>query len=138
LGEVQGDKTQVLVDNAEEDEEHDETPLLRDSDIPTLKEVLEQADVVLQVLDARDPLPFRSKWIEDSVKTDSKKRLAFVLNKIGKVLFTASSIFLTQDFSFRSDSQGICSPVENLSEDGSGYDSLPRLLSGLGLKRSVY
>lgn len=39
--------------------------------------------MVLQVLDARDPLPFRSQWLEDKVNAEKTKQLGFILNKIG-------------------------------------------------------
>ena len=47
-------------------------------------EVVEQADVILQVIDARDPLASRSDIVEALVaKSESRKRLVLVLNKIG-------------------------------------------------------
>lgn len=50
------------------------------------KEVLESADVILQVLDARDPAGCRVKDVEDAVlATGGTKRLVLVLNKIDLV-----------------------------------------------------
>lgn len=49
-----------------------------------LRKVIEQADVLLEVLDARDPMGCRSKQIEDEVRSAGKK-LVFVLNKIDLV-----------------------------------------------------
>jgi nuclear GTP-binding protein len=49
-----------------------------------LKKVVDTADVVLQVLDARDPQGCRSREIEDMV-TSQGKRLVQVLNKIDLV-----------------------------------------------------
>lgn len=46
-----------------------------------LKKVVENADVILHVLDARDPAGTRSKTIEDMVLNDHRKRLVYVLNK---------------------------------------------------------
>lgn len=46
------------------------------------KDVLEAADVILEVLDARDPLGCRVKEVEEAVlATGGKKRLVLVLNK---------------------------------------------------------
>lgn len=67
------------------DDTEADVPLLRDSDIPTLNAALEEADIVLEVLDARDPLPFRSKWVEDNVKSRPGKTHGFILNKIGEL-----------------------------------------------------
>lgn len=51
-----------------------------------LKQVIESSDVVLQVLDVRDPLSFRSKELEDLVNSHpDKKRLILILNKIDLV-----------------------------------------------------
>ena len=47
-------------------------------------EVLEAADVVLEVLDARDPQGCRSPQLEAAVRrAGSRQRLVLVLNKIG-------------------------------------------------------
>lgn len=66
-----------LVDN--EDEE--EAPTLVNRDLPNLKAVLDGSDVLLEVLDARDPLPFRSTDLE---KRMQGKKILLVLNKIGE------------------------------------------------------
>ncbi|TFK28640.1 hypothetical protein FA15DRAFT_633591 [Coprinopsis marcescibilis] len=68
-----------VVEEAEDVE--DDAPLLINRDLPTLKSVLEEADVVVEVIDARDPLETRSKFIEDHTNEQSKK-LMLVLNKI--------------------------------------------------------
>ncbi|SRR5258706_7324701 len=60
--------------------EVDEVPLLIDTTVPNLKAALETADVVIHVLDARDPLSFRSAFVERESKS---KKQVFVLNKIG-------------------------------------------------------
>mmetsp|Transcript_30441 Transcript_30441/g.50961 ORF Transcript_30441/g.50961 Transcript_30441/m.50961 type:complete len:585 (-) Transcript_30441:126-1880(-) len=46
-----------------------------------LRGVVERADVILQVLDARDPLGTKSSTVEDMVLANHKKRLVYVLNK---------------------------------------------------------
>lgn len=53
-----------------------------------LRKVIERSDVIIQVLDARDPEGTRSRWVEEEVRKrdiEGKKLLA-VMNKIG-VLF---------------------------------------------------
>lgn len=55
---------------------------MRDPKLLSLKEVLEEVDGVIQVLDVRDPLPYRSEWIENEIKSKGK-RIGFILNKIG-------------------------------------------------------
>ncbi|GMI06204.1 hypothetical protein TrRE_jg7161, partial [Triparma retinervis] len=46
-----------------------------------LKAVIKQSDVILEVVDARDPNGFRSTTLEDQVLANSGKRLVVVLNK---------------------------------------------------------
>lgn len=58
-------------------------PTLINYDLPNLKSVIDQADVVLEVLDARDPLAFRSSYLEELVSARSNARILLVLNKIG-------------------------------------------------------
>ena len=52
-------------------------------DLPTLQSVLEEADVVLEVVDSRDPMVFRSEHVEQLAK-DAGKKVLLVLNKIGE------------------------------------------------------
>lgn len=54
--------------------------------VKELKEVIEESDVILQVLDARDPLNCRSKELESQIlcHRDGKK-IILVLNKIDLV-----------------------------------------------------
>lgn len=50
------------------------------------KKVVEAADVILQVLDVRDPMGCRSKHIEELImNAGSNKRIILILNKIGKM-----------------------------------------------------
>lgn len=49
-------------------------------------QVVEEADVILQILDARDPMSSRSDIVEAAVaQSERRKRLVLVLNKIGIV-----------------------------------------------------
>jgi nuclear GTP-binding protein len=59
----------------------------------TLRAIVEDADVVLQVLDARDPEGSRSREVEDLVAAKSKK-LVFVLNKTDLVPEHAAKAWL--------------------------------------------
>lgn len=48
---------------------------------------MELADVVIEVLDARDPLPCRSQEVENFVRScGAEKRIILLLNKIGRHL----------------------------------------------------
>ncbi|VDC06260.1 unnamed protein product [Peniophora sp. CBMAI 1063] len=66
---------------AVEVEEAADIPLLLNPDWPHLGAVLNDADIFIQVLDAREPLAFRSAQIERLAHERGKKML-FVLNKI--------------------------------------------------------
>lgn len=66
------------------EDEDDDAPILANRDLPNLQAVLDAADVVVQVLDGKDPASFKSKHIEDLVQKAGKK-LLLVLNKIGKI-----------------------------------------------------
>ena len=52
-------------------------------ELPHLAAVLDKADVVIEILDARDPLSYRSKALETQVSLKEGQRLLLVLNKIG-------------------------------------------------------
>jgi nuclear GTP-binding protein len=54
-----------------------------------LKKVIEQADVILEILDARDPEGCRSKELEDEIRA-AGKRVVLVLNKIDLVPSTGN------------------------------------------------
>ncbi|KAF8075980.1 GTP-binding protein [Lyophyllum atratum] len=65
-----------------QEEEDEETPVLINRDLPNLQAVLDESDVVVQVLDARDPLSFRSSHLEELATAKPERRVLFVLNKI--------------------------------------------------------
>lgn len=62
-----------------------DVPSLVDTQLATLQDVLDRADVVCEVVDARDVLGGRSTFIEDLVK-ESGGKLVLVVNKIGQSL----------------------------------------------------
>jgi hypothetical protein len=61
-----------------------------------LRKVIERSDVIIQVLDSRDPEGTRSRWVEEEVRKremDGKKLLA-VMNKIGTSLSCSARLGL--------------------------------------------
>ena len=58
--------------------------------IRTLHKVVDEADVVLLVPDARDPAGCRSRLVEEEVRRREMegKQLVFVLNKVGACVFS--------------------------------------------------
>ena len=84
----------VATSKATSVEDEDEAPALLNPDLPNLEAVVEKADVVIQLLDARDPLAYRSSHLEELVKAKSEKKLLFVLNKIGASLISQRALTL--------------------------------------------
>jgi nuclear GTP-binding protein len=68
------------------EEEATGVPPLMNPDLPHLGAVLNKADVVIEILDARDPLAHRSKALETHVSLKEGQKLLLVLNKIGALL----------------------------------------------------
>jgi len=66
---------------------------LRRHYIRVLHKVVDEADVVLLVLDARDPAGCRSRLVEEEVRRREAegKRLVFVLNKVGACISSTLS-----------------------------------------------
>ncbi|KAH0587093.1 hypothetical protein H2248_005911 [Termitomyces sp. 'cryptogamus'] len=65
-----------------EKSDENEVPVLINHDLPNLETVLSNADVVIEVLDARDPLPCRSSHLEGLVAAKAGQKLLLLLNKI--------------------------------------------------------
>lgn len=86
--------------------------------VKALHKVIDESDIVVMVLDARDPEGCRSRLVEEEVRRRESegKRLIFVLNKIGEytmfVLFSAcSNVYSLQILSLarmRRHGYGIC------------------------------
>jgi nuclear GTP-binding protein len=77
-------KSKAAAQVEEEEEEDTDIPELIDTSLTTLQEVLDKADVVVQVVDARDIAGGRSKFIEDLVK-EAGGKIVLLVNKIGKL-----------------------------------------------------
>ena len=105
----------------EEEEEEDEVPVLLNRDLPDLEKTIDAADAVVYVLDARDPLPFRSADLEEVLKS-KKKKVMFVLNKIDLCPKESVSAWLSAlqsshpTFPFRSSSAQLPSAHETPSQ----------------------
>ncbi|KAI0772525.1 hypothetical protein BD413DRAFT_45792 [Trametes elegans] len=103
----------------------EDAPMLVNPDLPNLKAVLDAADVVLEVLDARDPLAARSAHVEEVAREDGK-RVLLVLNKVDacpKEAVEAWAATLRKDYPtvlFRSASA--CLPAPPVSVKGKGKE----------------
>lgn len=64
------------------EEETSRVPPLMNPELPHLAAVLDKADVVIEILDAHDPLSYRSRALETRVSLKEGQRLLLVLNKI--------------------------------------------------------
>lgn len=71
----------VAIQPAASDDE--DAPILLNPEYPHFQAIFEKSDVVLHVLDARDPLSFRSSQIESLIDKKPGQQLVFVLNKAG-------------------------------------------------------
>ena len=67
-----------MTEAREEEEVEEDVPVLINPDLPNLKAVLEAADVVVEVLDARDPAAGRSAHLEE-VASGLGKKVVLVL-----------------------------------------------------------
>ncbi|KAF8826404.1 hypothetical protein HHX47_DHR5000063 [Lentinula edodes] len=117
---------------AEESEGEDEPPILINRNLPHLHAVLDEADAVIQVLDARDPLSFRSSYLEDLVHSKPGRKTLFVLNKIdcvpheSLVAWTSALRKQQPTFPFRSASSFLPgNPLAQLNTKGKGRAKNP-------------
>ncbi|KAG8894055.1 hypothetical protein FRB99_001552, partial [Tulasnella sp. 403] len=99
------------------------------------KKVLELADVILQVLDARDPLGCRSKIVEEEVlRSAGNKKIILVLNKtdlVPKENVQAWLKYLRHDFPtipFKSSTQQQRSNLSTATGSKSASKGAPHLL----------
>lgn len=67
-----------------EEADGEDVPILYNRDLRSLRSVLVEADAVICVLDAREPMASRSLHLETLVKERQGQRLLFLLNKIGQ------------------------------------------------------
>jgi hypothetical protein len=119
----------------------EDIPILINHDLPNLQSVLDQADVILQILDARDPLAFRSSHLEELAATRPGRRTLLVLNKIGLLIIPSDVIFaLSQTFvgHYRYGSSRIYNIVVDLSPDAASYVTLPCLIGILTCSRACH
>lgn len=92
--------------------------------VRTLHKVIDQSDIVVLVLDARDPEGCRSRLVEEEVRRREAegKKLVFVLNKIGEVLPASFAQEVVLMFCF----YGQISYPETTPKRGSGIFVTPR------------
>nr|GAT46205.1 predicted protein [Mycena chlorophos] len=104
-----------------DEQPEDDVPVLINPELPNLQAVLDGADVVLHILDARDPIAFQSEHLETLTKG---KKVLFVLNKIDTVPRESASAWLTHlrashpTLAFRSAS--VCLPESPSDDKGKG------------------
>jgi nuclear GTP-binding protein len=90
---IDADSKAMLYDNDNDRniiEEEDEKRLNRENKdfsrrayMKDLKEVIENSDVVLEVLDSRDPLSCKSQELEELIRSQKdEKKIILILNKI--------------------------------------------------------
>ncbi|EAU82462.2 GTP-binding protein [Coprinopsis cinerea okayama7 len=79
---VKGQLKEVEDEDIEvEESDGEEVPILINRDLPTFESVLEAADAIVEVVDARDPLETRSQFLEEYA-AEKNKKLLLVLSKI--------------------------------------------------------
>jgi nuclear GTP-binding protein len=80
-----GSSKRTKVVETEKMDVDDESPVV-ESELSSLNEVLEEADVVVEVLDARDPMAYHSEHLTRLMKAKRGQKLLLVLNKIGELV----------------------------------------------------
>ena len=85
--------------------------------VRALHKVVDESDIVILVLDARDPEGCRSRLVEEEVRRRESegKKLVFVLNKIGACVSLLFSPARTTFDGIRSRSEGKCPAVVEVS-----------------------
>lgn len=94
--------------------------------LKALHKVIDQSDIVVLVLDARDPEGCRSRLVEEEVRRREAegKKLVFVLNKIGA--YSLSTLLVACQHSYcRSHSQSQCSGMAQVPPTLNTYSTLP-------------
>ena len=75
-------------DKSMEVDEDEDVPILINSEYKDMHSVLDKAEVILHVLDAREPLASCSKHLQEYASEKGEGRVAFVLNKIGVFVYS--------------------------------------------------
>ncbi|KAI8984977.1 hypothetical protein BD414DRAFT_417885 [Trametes punicea] len=116
------DPVDESVDDGEVEVE-EEAPMLVNPDLSNLKAVLDTADIIVEVLDARDPLAARSVHVEE-VAREGGKRVLLVLNKVDtcpREAVEAWATTLRKEYPtvlFRSASACLPAPAESVKGKG--------------------
>jgi nuclear GTP-binding protein len=84
--------------------EEESIPSLVDTELATLQDAIDRADIVLQVVDARDIMGGRSEAVEAMVR-DSGGKYGLIVNKIGQLFVYLLRRYVIADLSCRP-----CSP----------------------------
>lgn len=82
MDEDDDEEYEIEIEQDEDDEDNSEVEKSRKAFDKIFKTVVEASDVILYVLDARDPEATRSKKVEQAVLQNPGKRLILVLNKV--------------------------------------------------------
>ena len=64
-------------------DEDEDAPILINSEYKDMRSVLDKVDVILHVLDAREPLASCSEHLQEYASEKGEGRVVFILNKIG-------------------------------------------------------
>ncbi|ODV92282.1 hypothetical protein CANCADRAFT_42894 [Tortispora caseinolytica NRRL Y-17796] len=109
-------------------------------------QVVDSSDVILYILDARDPLATRSKQVEQAVLANPNKRLIYILNKVdlvpepllNKWLEYLRTMFPTIPFRAAHSTAAVNSKAQSLQDSAIGLiRSLKRYATNQGIKRYI-
>lgn len=73
----------VKAKETEEVEDAEDIPVLVNGEYRNLEAVFKKSDIVLQLLDARDPASYQSSFLESLFDKSDSAKLYLILNKIG-------------------------------------------------------